>query len=583
MPVCFGVFFAVAWHGVRQPLRQHRISQSDRYATAAMTSANQLLECDMAVVGGGPAGYAMAALLSSKHEHSVVLVDPTPDAPWPNNYGEWRAEWQELSKRLEMPELLSQCVRREWHVTDCFFGGSWGMPTSQRTRLQREYLQVDRLALKDVLRAKMASSGKCTVVAARLNARTIAPNIFDANLVHDASGSTLTLSSGQMIRAKIVVDASGFESQLVRREGLLEAAMWAELPPGFQIAYGFTVDVAAGGHAPYDAEAMTLFDYRTDHITEPDWLADVISRPSFMYVMPYGKLPGGRWRAFFEETSLVGRGERRLEFEELKRRAFRRLEHLGIEILPETVDDEEFCYIPMGGSLPDLSQRVVAVGGAAATVHPSTGYQLCRMLASSTELASSLANELQRPDFEPDAAAAAAYRTLWPYKHRLQRDFQVFGGEFLSLQPVDRLRGFFDAFFQLDQNVWGGFLAGWPGLPGNDNHDEYYKRLRFGISLFFRFPPQVALAMMFYAVQFSVEFGPSLLRSFAEPLFGNPAPAVDLRDARRRLEDVYVQGDMEAKREALRMLRDSSGVREGSLPSPQVAMLDNEVDGAAYR
>ena len=44
--------------------------------------------------------------------------------------------------------------------------------------------------------------------------------------------------------------------------------------------------------------------------------------------------------------------------------------------------------------------------------------------------------------------------------------FQVFGGEFLGMQRVDYLRGFFSAFFKLEMDVWGGFLAGWPNLPG---------------------------------------------------------------------------------------------------------------------
>ena len=104
--------------------------------------------------------------------------------------------------------------------------------------------------------------------------------------------------------------------------------------------------------------------------------------------------------------------------------------------------------------------QVIAFGGAAATVHPATGYQLCRMLASSTDVASTIDAELSRADFTPDAASAAAYATLWPPQLRYQRDFQVFGGEFLGDQPVDKLRGFFDAFFQLDAAVWGGFLAG---------------------------------------------------------------------------------------------------------------------------
>ena len=80
------------------------------------------MDVDVAVIGGGPAGYTMAALLNGKHGHSVALVDPNPSAVWPNNYGEWRVEWDALSKRLEMPELLD-CVNTEWKITECDFGG----------------------------------------------------------------------------------------------------------------------------------------------------------------------------------------------------------------------------------------------------------------------------------------------------------------------------------------------------------------------------------------------------------------------------------------------------------------------------
>merc|ERR1712216_365510 len=121
---------------------------------------------------------------------------------------------------------------------------------------------------------------------------------------------------------------------------------------------------------------MTLFDYRTDHfeaavmnatdaVAKADAekaLRDAELRPSFMYVMPYGPTGDGYIRAFFEETSLVGRGERRLEFSTLKERALLRLKHLGLVVRDGSIQEEEYCYIPMGGNLPDLSQRVVAVG-----------------------------------------------------------------------------------------------------------------------------------------------------------------------------------------------------------------------------
>ena len=50
---------------------------------------------------------------------------------------------------------------------------------------------------------------------------------------------------------------------------------------------------------------------------------------------------------------------------------------------------------------------------------------------SSTDLASSISADLKR-GASPDVAAAAAYGSMWTPANRFQRDFQVFGGEFLA-------------------------------------------------------------------------------------------------------------------------------------------------------
>mmetsp|Transcript_93243 Transcript_93243/g.179158 ORF Transcript_93243/g.179158 Transcript_93243/m.179158 type:complete len:668 (-) Transcript_93243:9-2012(-) len=558
-------------------------SLARRGTAPRVAAAESPLTVDVAVIGGGPAGYAMAAQLHGTHGHKVALVDPRPEGMWPNNYGSWRVEWEALAQKLGMPELLTDCINQEWPITDCFFGGSWDMDWEQRTRLDRAYLQVSRVKLKAALSAKFGDG--VTVLPTLLRAKTIAPNLFDGNLVHDSEGSTLTLQDGTSLRAKLVVDATGFESKLVARESDMLAGLSQPLPPGYQIAYGFSCDVEGKGIGPYDTGAMTLFDYRTDHLEAavasadtPDAkakaeaaLRDSETRPTFMYVMPEGTTADGNTRAFFEETSLVGRGERRLEFSTLKERALLRLKHLGLSVREGSVSEEEYCYIPMGGNLPDLTQRVIAIGGAAATVHPATGYQLCRMLASSGDVAAAISTAL-RSGATPDVAAAAAYRALWSPQLRYQRDFQVFGGEFLGDQKVEKLRGFFDAFFKLDMKVWGGFLAGWPGLPGNEYHDQWNKRLKFGLELFFNFPPPVALALMTYAVTFSLQYGGNLLRSFLTPLFGANGGITPLE--REKLDEqvfsTYMAGDVAAKREALSMLQAPGGNGE---PSPQVAEL----------
>ena len=141
-----------------------------------------------------------------------------------------------------------------------------------------------------------------------------------------------------------------------------------------------------------------------------------------MYAMPLEKYTNGTYRVFMEETSLVGRGRRRLSFTECKRRAQKRLAYHGIKVL--NIEEEEYCYIPMGGELPERSQRVIAFGAAANTVHPSTGYQACRMLAASTDVATEIGKGV-REGWSPDEIASRSYNAMWNKQNRRQRDFQV--------------------------------------------------------------------------------------------------------------------------------------------------------------
>jgi len=147
-----------------------------------------------------------------------------------------------------------------------------------------------------------------------------------------------------------------------------------------------------------------------------------------------------------------------------------------------------------------------------------------------------------------------------------QRDFFIFGGEFLMVQNAENLRGFFDSFFRLPIGMWTvsiraisltrkggreggwckrgggcchltlgqfslllssspphldlyaplvdgmapiisylrlfplpyfkqGFLAGWPGLPNNDFHETWDKRLIFGIQFWLLSPLSLKIAL----------------------------------------------------------------------------------------
>ena len=469
--------------------------------------------CDVAVVGAGPAGSALAWLLGEREGLDVALVDAAADAPWPNNYGVWKEEWAALDALY--PELgLAGCVDEEWATTECFFGGSWDMPLDARTVLDRAYCRVDREKLRGTLRARSAEKNVRTVAKAVAvgGGPRWASNVV-RGVAHDADGSTLELvddkGTTSTLRATVVVDATGAESALTSRRG---PDVGDAVPdPGYQIAYGFEALVDDLG--PYADDAMLLFDYRTDHLTA----GEQRDSPTFMYAMPLG-VEDGRRRVFFEETSLVARPA--LSVAECERRAFLRLDHIGVKIHERFYDDVEYCYIPMGGPRPDDRQRVVAFGAAAALVHPATGYQLCRALAAAGPVAAALGASLAARPGDADAAAAAAYGALWNRQNSLQREFALFGGEFLMTLDAEALRGWFAGFFALPQPVWAGFLAGWPGLPGNEHHESRAARLAFGVSLLPKLPPAIALKLAAFIATYSLAHGPALLRSVV-PFFGD--------------------------------------------------------------
>lgn len=61
------------------------------------------------------------------------------------------------------------------------------------------------------------------------------------------------------------------------------------------------------------------------------------------------------------------------------------------------VEEEEYCLIPMGGALPLHPQRVLAIGGSAGMVHPSTGFMMSRMLGSVPTVADAIVDQLSKP------------------------------------------------------------------------------------------------------------------------------------------------------------------------------------------
>lgn len=517
-------------------------------------SAEYDYECDILVVGAGPTGRAVSSLLvaSTKNDWKVMLADANHDKPFVPNYGVWRDEWDSVLDRygpMGVDMVGGRCgeaINRAWPVTDCFFGGSFGFPMDQRTRLDRSYMHVDTKALQDSL-----TDDRVTILPYNHASKAIGVNLYgpSGTLVHDETGSTIQLQSKDgsetvTVRAKLIVDATGHETKLVLRDTKADG----HRPPGFQIAYGCLLDLDESNVEDkslcgyYDKEATTLLDYRTDHLEDdPDALERATLKPSFLYVLPMQDN-----KVFFEETSLVGRPA--LSYHELKFRCYKRLQHHGIKV--SAVEKEEFVYIPMIGSLPIRGQRVIGLGGASAMVHPSTGYLLVRMLLGVADTVDAIEEGLLRND-PPEVVAASAYHAMLDPETIRERNFAVFGGEFLLQQDVETLRGFFVGFFAVSLQEWSGFLGGWPGLPHNDQHYSWWARLRFGLNFFFRIPPAVGLSMWLAFFTYYLKDGNPFLQSVS-PVFGEPA-SYDYED--------YLQanaGDAAAKAEAREMIRQST-------------------------
>ena len=55
--------------------------------------------------------------------------------------------------------------------------------------------------------------------------------------------------------------------------------------------------------------------------------------------------------------------------------------------------------------------------------------------------------------------------------------------------------------------MWGGFLAGWQGLPNNNKHKTWIARIAFGFSFITKFSLKVGLDMILFIVTYSISEG----------------------------------------------------------------------------
>ena len=108
---------------------------------------------------------------------------------------------------------------------------------------------------------------------------------------------------------------------------------------------------------------------------------------------------------FLEETILVTKEG--VDWDMLKERLD--IRKRGMNLQNCGVLDEEFCVIPMGGSLPEF-ERTLAFGASAGFVHPVTGFQMIRSIRTAPRFVQYLRDNWHR---DVDELCEHAWDSIW--------------------------------------------------------------------------------------------------------------------------------------------------------------------------
>jgi len=377
-------------------------------------------ETDVLVLGAGPAALCLVAELV---EHSVsvkALAREAPDKPWPNTYGIWAEELENLG----MASLLGH----RWSKTVSYFGNGKDKEGSEPIKHNFDYGLFDQVALQGSLLDRCKNVDWFEETVDRIEVL--------------GSKTEVICQSGKKYHARIVVDASGHRSKFIRRP---DHGAIAE-----QAAYGV---VGRFSSPPVDENQFVLMDFRPNHLNQDE----LNKPPTFLYAMDFGE---GIF--FVEETSLACTPP--LTLKTLKERLHARLSNRGIQITE--IIHEEHCLFPMNLPLPHRDQPLLAFGGAASMVHPASGYMVGALLRRAPKLAYKLSKALtKKPYLNSSDLARKGWKALWTnelvQRHRLYQ----FGLERLMSFDEAKLRLFFLTFFKLPRQDWSGFLANTLPLP----------------------------------------------------------------------------------------------------------------------
>ncbi len=418
---------------------------------------------DVAILGSGPAAWATASACCQAGL-SVTLVAPNPEADWPQTYGVWIDQLEVgVRKLVGLESGGSFPLSHQWSTISAV--------TDAERDLKRAYGLLDNHAVRAALHQAAEATGLLTV-------RTVL-----AESVAHEQWSSVAVSKGRVVEARLVIDATGAQSPFVQRVNSGQSKALASnvagptsLPermvpspdrmvpsPDRQAGSGalasagsasglHVASVATAPHVMQAAYGVVAEVDRPPYATSVlmDWTGPNRRDASFLYALDLG----GRW--LLEETSLARNPA--LSPDELKARLQARLSGMGVTIT--ATHSEEHVLFPMDVALPVMGQRTLAIGGAGAMVHPATGYSVAASLRLAPRLAESLRIAFGESSVDGQSLADAGWRAIWSPDRRKARNLESYGLDRLLTMSQSEIRGFFHTFFALGPSVMTTYLGG---------------------------------------------------------------------------------------------------------------------------
>jgi lycopene beta-cyclase len=342
---------------------------------------------DLILVGGGLAHGLLAwRLLQTRPDVAFVVIEAGPTLGGNHT---WSFHGTDVTG--EQLEWLWVLAAKSWPSHDVIFktgdrriGGGYHSITSEGFHWKLKEQLKDRLRLK--------------------------------TKVTSLTSTSVTLSTGETLEAKAVIDGRGFSST-------------PDWPCGYQKFLGMDVELTT----PHGLEVPLLMDGRVEQH----------GAFRFVYLLPWDDK-----RVLIEDTYYADTAG--LDLDVLRARIRLYLKERGLEIATVHREESAALPIPLTGDAPTFDRPTLGVGGG--FFHATTGYSL----PFAVELAHEVA---KRTSF--DAAELTPWLQGWAKRHWASQGFFRLLNRMLfkGADPDERVR-IFESFYRHDESLIAHFYAG---------------------------------------------------------------------------------------------------------------------------